>query len=453
MSNKSQENSMTNFMNIKKSEPEGWHQILRELNKYSGIIAIAITFLTAILSFFINLYERYSIRGMLSYFNIDETNIELTNNFIYVIVFSFAIIIYFLLSCYLFSKVKIKENIKCKHIFELLIKLVGLYILNYFFLIVFLQKFQCKLLIATLIICIIEYLLGYIYFTEQSLIFVLKGIDIKKNTVITLIIMILLIFVISLFVTPFDHGYEEAKKSKIFKIISDTKVIVYETKDNYYIENCEIQDNDLIIYTNKQTIISKDDITTTERTFNNVTTQESPPTSEIYDKVYSQLSQYEKENLVFTNYPDFAITLTADYFPIIKFKDDSKKEFEIEFKIINMTNKKQEIDELSICTYFMNPTDDYKFNPVCTDSVLNLKMEQNREFFNQLTFEPYEIKTKKYTLSCDQSFKSFEKAYNYLPIYYSMNITYKPQGNDLAFLSDNNGNIVLKTHEVIDFLY
>lgn len=175
--------------------------------------------------------------------------------------------------------------------------------------------------------------------------------------------------------------------------------------------------------------------------------------SEKIDKIYNQLSSYEKDNLVFTNYPDFAIVLVTDAsFPIIQFKDNSKKEFEIEFKIINMTDTKRKIDKMCISTYFMEPDDNYDYNPVSTDTVDNLKMNKNVEKFDKLTFDPYEIKQVKYTLSCDQSFNSFVKAF-YLPIYYSMSIRYKPQGKDYEYLSDDKGNVDLTTHTVVDFLY
>jgi hypothetical protein len=203
---------------------------------------------------------------------------------------------------------------------------------------------------------------------------------------------------------------------------------------------------------NEKQSVSKDNIQSSSETSELDSEQNNSKESELYDKVYSELSWNELDTLTYTQYPDFAITLSS---PVEISKDDLEKEMELEFKVINMTDIKQEIKKISIKTYFINNSIDENPNPVSCDCPALFEKNTSITDFNNIIFEPYEIKPIKYKISSYETFGNYIQAF-YLPIYYRLTISYDrslPQGKKYdCFTYIDEDYIFLKSPKTVQYI-
>lgn len=82
----------------------------------------------------------------------------------------------------------------------------------------------------------------------------------------------IILFLMGLLIVVGDKiGYTNAKNQKIFKIVNQNEVVIYNTNDYAIVESAEIKDNEIIIDTSKSKKISLDEIEIERRAFDKVT--------------------------------------------------------------------------------------------------------------------------------------------------------------------------------------
>lgn len=263
-----------------------FYKLLNKINKHVGLIAIVIPLLAGLVTFILKFaFYRYA-EGYLSVFNINYSYIN--NDRMYTILTSLSFIIFILICTFLIKVNSINTKHKIRYFINLFF---GLFLLNFSVVLVMYGSLSIVNFIMSFISAILLIILQcFLYF------FVFKGIIIlfsneknnnvnKKHNYKLLRILIFISFtLIVLSYMPYYQGKKDSKTTKNFKIISDKKIIVYETNNRYFLQEYIETDSGNTIYINSniQKEINKTDVSLTIKSYKHV---EIDPDFKKYDEL------------------------------------------------------------------------------------------------------------------------------------------------------------------------
>ena len=235
------------------------------INKYYKLFLTCGSTLCIVILYILRFFEYITASYYFSYYGLNIGLYRYNDpGFIYSLCFSIIFLVAFisiLFSANSLTK-KLKEKVNRKIIGELLVLVFYNIILSFvYFRFVDLFNFT----IFNIILLIIELVYSYFLFKKDE---ITNNEDAKikiKNyfkALPFLIIILLLLYG--------GRTYSQLKLIRNYNIIGNDKVIVYSNNDYYITLDCNIKDNNLIIYKGKQEKIDNKDVYTISRTFEKV---------------------------------------------------------------------------------------------------------------------------------------------------------------------------------------
>ena len=227
------------------------------LQKNYGWIVAGITGFTIGISFILRFIKYmysafyFSYYG-LSYglFNGDELNILYNFAFSILTLFCFVSLIFCYIQLFNFKKKKIELRTVLFNVFLILISSIIIIASTN-------AKYSLlQFIINVILLIIIEIIMAVVFIKKQN-----KENNRKNNPndfANALKIVPFYLFLL-LFIYLLSYG-TEIKMNKEYRIINNDKVIVYTTNDYYLTLDCEIKNNELIIYKGKQTKIKNENV-------------------------------------------------------------------------------------------------------------------------------------------------------------------------------------------------
>ena len=227
------------------------------LQKNYGWIVAGITGVTIVTSFILRFIKYmystfyFSYYG-LSYglFNGDELNILYNFAFSILTLFCFGALMFCYIQLFNFKKKKIELGTVLLNVFLILISSIIIIASTN-------AKYSLsQFIINVILLIIIEILTAIVFIKKQN-----KEKNRKNNPndfANALKIVPFYLFLL-LFIYLLSYG-TEIKMNKEYRIINNHKVIVYTTNDYYLTLDCEIKNNELIIYKGKQTKIKNENV-------------------------------------------------------------------------------------------------------------------------------------------------------------------------------------------------
>lgn len=249
-----------------KEEKENIHIIKVIRKNYTWIIA-GLTFLGVIVSNGLKFIEFITGQTYFWYFGIDHNLYNYSDkNFIYGLCLSIIFILALFSVLYCFKQ--IEENIKKNEIFkwENLINILLILISNFYIIITTPGQLNLISIIINIIILIIfEFMISLIFFGKEK-----ESTREQLKRYLINYIKVLPFIIISLIIMNSFRTYLNLIYQKQYKIIDNNKVIVYSTNEYYITLDCDINNNELIIYKGNQEKIENDNVKSQLKKFNKV---------------------------------------------------------------------------------------------------------------------------------------------------------------------------------------
>lgn len=244
-------------------------EIFKFLRENYGWMVALTTGLSIILSFLLRFIKYVCSYFYFSYYGLSYELFNMNDlGFFYDFCISILILLcfYSLMYCYiqLFNIKKYIKQIKIVISNALLILISNIVIM--FFLKVKIDIFQ--IILYLFILLAVEFISALVIFKmsrQQNVNY--DKVDILNNLKILPFFLIMLLFILL-----FSYG-SVIINDKSYRIIDDTKVIVYASDDYYLILECEIKNNELIIYRGNQTKISNENVESRLISFDDVRVQ------------------------------------------------------------------------------------------------------------------------------------------------------------------------------------
>lgn len=251
----------------KTEQEKGQNSVMKVIqNNYTWIIA-CLTFFGVIVSNVLKFIEFITSQTYFSYFGIDHNLYNYSDkNFIYKLCLSIIFILAFFSVFYCFKQ--IKENIKKKKLFkwENLINILLIFISNLYITITTPgQQNLISIIITVVILIILEFIMSLIFFKKEK-----ESTQEQLKRDLINYIKVLPFIIISLIIIHSSRIYINLTYQKQYKIIGDNKVIVYSTNDYYITLDCNINNNELIIYKGNQEKIENNNVKSQLTKFNKV---------------------------------------------------------------------------------------------------------------------------------------------------------------------------------------
>lgn len=266
-----QKNNKTIVKKDIKQEQENIKIIEVIQKNYAWIIA-GLTFLGVIVSNVLKFIEFITGQTYFWYFGIDHNLYNYSDkNFIYELCLSIIFILALFSVFYCFKQ--IKENIKKSEKFncENLINILLIIISNFYISINTSGQLNLILIIVSVIILIIfEFMMSLIFFRKE------KESSTQEQARRDLInyIKVLPFIIILLIIMNASRIYLNLTCQKQYKIIDNNKVIVYSTNEYYITLDCNINNNELIIYKGSQEKIDNNNVKSQLTNFSKVEVKE-----------------------------------------------------------------------------------------------------------------------------------------------------------------------------------
>ncbi len=227
------------------------------LQKNYGWIVAGITGFTIGISFILRFIKyMYSVFYFsyygLSYglFNDNELNILYNFAFSILTLFCFGSLLFCYIQLFNFKKKKIELRTVILNIFLILIS-------NTIIVAATNTKYSLsQFIINVILLIIIEIIMALVFIKKQN-----KENNRKNNLndFVNLLKIVPFYLFLLLFIYLLSYGIE-IKMNKEYRIINNDKVIIYATNDYYLTLDCEIKNNELIIYKGKQTKINNENV-------------------------------------------------------------------------------------------------------------------------------------------------------------------------------------------------
>lgn len=235
-------------------------------NNYAWIIA-GLTFFGVIVSNILKFIEFITSQTYFSYFGIDHNLYNYSDkNFIYELCLSIIFILAFFSVFYCFKQ--IRENIKKKELFkwENLINILLIFILNLYITITTPgQQNLISIIITIVILIILEFIMSLIFFKKET---ESTPEQLKRDLINYIkVLPFIIIFLIAMHSTRI---YLNLTYQKQYKIINDNRVIVYSTNNYYITLDCDINNNEIVIYKGSQEKIENNNVKSQLTKFNKV---------------------------------------------------------------------------------------------------------------------------------------------------------------------------------------
>lgn len=235
-------------------------------NNYAWIIA-GLTFLGVIVSNVLRFIEYITSQAYFLYFGIDHNLYNYSDkNFIYELCLSIIFILAFVSVFYCFKQ--IRENIKKKEWlkWENLINIILILISNLYITITTpMQQNLMSIIITVIILIIFEFIMSLIFFKKDK-----ESTKEQLKRDLINYIKILPFIIIFLIIMNSSRIYLNLTYQKQYKIINDNRVIVYSTNDYYLTLNCDINNNEIVIYKGSQEKIGNNNVKSQLTKFNKV---------------------------------------------------------------------------------------------------------------------------------------------------------------------------------------
>ena len=225
-------------------------------NNYAWIIA-GLTFLGVIVSNVLRFIEYITSQAYFLYFGIDHNLYNYSDkNFIYELCLSIIFILAFVSVFYCFKQ--IRENIKKKEWlkWENLINIILILISNLYITITTpMQQNLISIIITVIILIIFEFIISLIFFKKEK-----ESTKEQLKRDLINYIKILPFIIIFLIIMNSSRIYLNLTYQKQYKIINDNRVIVYSTNDYYITLDCDIDNNEIVIYKGSQEKIENNNV-------------------------------------------------------------------------------------------------------------------------------------------------------------------------------------------------
>lgn len=235
-------------------------------NNYAWVIA-GLTFLGVIVSNVLRFIEYITSQAYFLYFGIDHNLYNYSDkNFIYELCLSIIFILAFVSVFYCFKQ--IRENIKKKEWlkWENLINILLILISNLYITITTPGQQNIMPIIITVVILIIfEFIMSFIFFKKEK-----ESTQEQLKRDLINYIKILPFIIIFLIVIKSSRIYLNLTYQKQYKIVNDNRVIVYSTNDYYITLDCDIDNNEIVIYKGSQEKIENNNVKSQLTKFNKV---------------------------------------------------------------------------------------------------------------------------------------------------------------------------------------
>lgn len=235
-------------------------------NNYAWIIA-GLTFFGVIVSNVLKFIEFITSETYFWYFGIDHNLYNYSDkNFIYGLCLSIIFILAFVSVFYCFKQ--IGENIKKKKWlkWENLINTSLILISNLYIIITTPgQQNLISIIITVVILIIFEFIMSLIFFKKEK-----ESTQEQLKRDLINYIKVLPFIIIFLIIMNSSRIYLNLTYQKQYKIINDNRVIVYSTNDYYITLDCDINNNEIVIYNGSQEKIENNNVKSQLTKFNKV---------------------------------------------------------------------------------------------------------------------------------------------------------------------------------------
>ena len=235
-------------------------------DNYAWIIA-SLTFFGVIVSNVLKFIEFITSQTYFSYFGIDHNLYNYSDkNFIYELCLSIIFILALFSVFYCFKQ--LKENIKKKELFkwENLINIFLILISNFYIVINTPGQLNIiSIIISVAILIILEFIMSLMFFKKEK-----ESTQEQLKRDLINYIKVLPFIIIFLIIMHSTRTYINLNYQKQHRIIGDNRVIVYSTNDYYITLDCDINNNELIIYKGSQEKIETNNVKSQLTKFNKV---------------------------------------------------------------------------------------------------------------------------------------------------------------------------------------
>lgn len=254
-------------MSKKEKEKNSIVNIIKE--NYGWVIAV----ITVIGIVILNIFRFIEYINALFYFNYYGIDINLykyyDQNFLYSLCLSIIFIVAFAFLLYCFKQ--IVDNIKNKNYFcKQIFKNVLLIIVSNIYLVISTGTQQTNLLsyiVSFAIFIITEIILSFLVFKKLP---VDSNQEINKKEIIIESFKKISFFIILLILSIGIRTYSVLALKNNYRVINDEKVIVYSTIEYYITLDCEINNNELVIYKGAQEKIDTENVYSKLNKFNKI---------------------------------------------------------------------------------------------------------------------------------------------------------------------------------------
>lgn len=256
-------------------------RLVETVNRNAAGIALIVPAFVAVATSVVKYLTYIQIKGRTDYFSVPSSSIEVFNqNILFDILFSSIIIVVIFFNTYVFLSVCRRKDISLFKRVKLFFVAFGMvFFINFM---VFLVSNEPAIISVCLTIfnflnALISYLLCKIprkkakkkNDTDNNC---AQDIEPFQRKVFRLAIYFTLVFAL-LGSLLYYNARLTAEKERTFRMIDDTHIVVYETKEIFYANKCAVHDGSIAIFTNIQRQYLKTDVETEWKTFSSVTLQ------------------------------------------------------------------------------------------------------------------------------------------------------------------------------------
>lgn len=225
-------------------------------NNYAWIIA-GLTFFGVIVSNVLKFIEFITSETYFWYFGIDHNLYNYSDkNFIYGLCLSIIFILAFISVFYCFKQIgeniKKKKWLKCENLIN-----ISLILISNLYIIITTpgQQNLISIIITVVILIIFEFIMSLIFFKKEK-----ESTQEQLKRDLINYIKVLPFIIIFLIIINSSRIYLNLTYQKQYKIINDNRVIVYSTNDYYITLDCDINNNEIVIYNGSQEKIENNNV-------------------------------------------------------------------------------------------------------------------------------------------------------------------------------------------------
>lgn len=258
--------------------PQVLKTIIGRLDRHAVGVTLLVSAFLAVSTFIMRFFSYCHDLGIVQYWSLDTSCIQLSNdNFIYYVLFSAAICALFLLGSLAFVmlySIEPKAISRLEHIVCLvLFTVVICFILSLAYVFLFYSSWSIEAQLYSLGLTLINVLVAIVF---QVIMYCLKGSSGSTFTRYPIQSMIGLAFLlmVSGCLSAYHLGSNSADSQRTFPLLNDSQVVVYSTSTTYYTARYTIDGDTILIDTSHRGTYARADGELEYRTFENVVRQD-----------------------------------------------------------------------------------------------------------------------------------------------------------------------------------